>query len=93
MNNIGIVAVSDFCRNVANDEEIARLRADLDHRSQELAARAKKLNPTPKPVPGHPRALRGDLLTPPTQHQAQPPPAVLFLLCFLLSAGTVIIRP
>jgi|GEM_PF-3685677 len=47
MNNIGIVAVSDFCRNVANDEEIARLRADLDHRSQELAARAKKLNPTP----------------------------------------------
>ena len=43
MKNVGIVAVSDYCRNVADDDEIVQLRADLDHREQVLAERAVKL--------------------------------------------------
>ena len=50
MNNVGLVAVSDFCRNLADDEEIARLRADLDYREQELARRANKLTKSGAPL-------------------------------------------
>ncbi len=39
MNNVGIVAVDDFCRNVATDAEIARLRMALDEREKTLRTR------------------------------------------------------
>jgi hypothetical protein len=39
MNNVGFVAVDDFCRNVATDEELTKLKAAIAYREQELARR------------------------------------------------------
>jgi hypothetical protein len=50
MNNVGFVAVDDFCRNVANDEELAKLKASIAYREQELARRAAKLKPAVDPM-------------------------------------------
>lgn len=50
MDNVRFVAVNDFCRNVANDVELAKLKASIAYREAELERRALLLQPKPDPL-------------------------------------------
>ena len=50
MDNVGFVAIDDFCRNVANDEELAKLKASIAYREAELVRRAQLLRPKVDPM-------------------------------------------
>lgn len=50
MDNVRFVAVNDFCRNVANDVELAKLKASIAYREAELERRAQLLRPKVDPM-------------------------------------------